>query len=70
MTDAPITKLPVEYVCGFGLALAEMHRLLLGGNDSSGVRDVCRNANLRLRDFRRAGLGKFDVDELKKAGVK
>lgn len=57
------------WICGFGLALAEMHRRLIGGNDSAGVVEVCSNAGLALRTFKAAGLCDYDVKELRKAGV-
>lgn len=59
-----------QWTCGFGLALAEIHRLLIGGNDSSGVCEVVRNAGLTLAKFKRAGLDDFDLQELRRAGVR
>lgn len=63
-------RLRREWICGFGLALAEMHRRLLGGNDSTGVCEVVRNAGLTLAKFKRAGLDDFDLKELRQAGVR
>jgi hypothetical protein len=57
------------WACGFGAALAEMHRRLLNGNDSTGVCEVSRQAGLALGDYRRAGLSAYDLRELRKAGV-
>ena len=59
-----------QWICGFGLALAEIHRLLIGGNNSSGVCEVARNAGLTLAKFKRAGLDNFDMKELRRAGVR
>lgn len=58
-----------SWVVGFGTALAEMHRRLLHGNDSAGVREVSRHAALTLDEYIRAGLSSYDVAELRKAGI-
>ena len=57
------------WLAGFAVALAEMHRRLLGGNDSRGVRDTARDAGLTLEVAKRVGVSPFDLRELKKAGV-
>lgn len=54
---------------GFATALAESHRLLLRGNDSTGVRKIARDAGLTLASARTAGVSDFDLRELKKAGI-
>jgi hypothetical protein len=54
---------------GFCTALAEFHRLLLGGLGSTGVCEVARNAGITLSVAREAGTDLFDLLELKKAGV-
>jgi hypothetical protein len=54
---------------GFATALAEIHRQLLGGNDSSGVCAVARAAGLTITSARAAGVSAFDLKELKKAGI-
>lgn len=58
-----------SWTIGFAMALAESHRRLLGGNDSTGVCEVARNAGLTLTSARAAGVSDFDLRELKKAGV-
>lgn len=55
---------------GFATGLAEMHRRLAGGADSTGVREAARNAGLTLARARIAGVSGYDLRELKKAGVK
>src|SRR5580765_859387 len=54
---------------GFAVALAEMHRRLVDGNDSTGVCEVARAAGLTLRAARDAGVDAFDLKELKRAGI-
>lgn len=58
-----------EWIRGFATALAEIHRLLAGGNNSEGVCEIARNAGLSLKGLERAGLSDFDLRELRKAGV-
>ena len=58
------------WLSGFAVALAEMHRQLLGGNDSSGVCRVARDAGLTIASARAAGVSVFDLQELKKAGIR
>ncbi len=58
------------WLAGFAVALAEMHRLLLHGNNSSGVCAVARDAGLTLAVARAAGVSTFDLKELRKAGVR
>ena len=58
------------WLSGFAVALAEMHRRLLNGNDSTGVCEVARVAGLTLTSARAAGVSAFDLKELKKAGVR
>ena len=58
------------WLSGFAVALAEMHRLLVGGNDSTGVCEVARGAGLTLTSARAAGVSVFDLKGLKKAGVR
>lgn len=57
------------WLVGFATALAEIHRRLCGGNDSTGVREVARHAGLTVKSARAAGVSAFDLKELKKAGV-
>jgi hypothetical protein len=54
---------------GFASALAEMHRLLLHGYNSSGVCEVARDAGLSLNRARDAGVCERDIVELTKAGL-
>lgn len=65
--DLPIRD---AWVRGFAVALAEMHRLLLSGNDSTGVCKVAREAGVTLKVARSAGVSNLDLKELKKAGVR
>lgn len=58
------------WLSGFAVALAEMHRRLCGGNDSTGVCEVARTAGLTLASARAAGVSAFDVKELRKAGIR
>lgn len=58
-----------EWICGFATALAEMHRRLLGGNDSAGVCEVARHAGLTIAVAKSAGVEEFDLRELRKAGL-
>jgi hypothetical protein len=58
------------FLTGVALALAEIHRLLIGGNDSSGVCEVANNIGLTLRSAKEAGVAPYDIRELKRAGVK
>lgn len=67
MRESEATK--GEWIAGFAVGLAEMHRLLIGGCDSSGVVNVARNAGLTLLRAKRAGVSDFDLKELRRAGV-
>lgn len=58
------------WLSGFAVALAEMHRRLSGGNDSTGVCEVSRAAGLTLESARAAGVSAFDLKELRRAGVR
>jgi len=58
------------WLSGFAVALAEMHRRLFGGNDSTGVCEVARSAGLTLQSARASGVSAFDLKELKKAGIR
>lgn len=58
------------WLSGFAVALAEMHRRLVGGNDSTGVCEVARVSGLTLKSARAAGVSAFDLKELKRAGIK
>lgn len=56
-----------EWLVGFAVALAEMHR---HGKDGSGVCLVARAAGLTFRKAKRVGVDPYDLKELKLAGVK
>lgn len=58
------------WLSGFAVALAEMHRRLVGGNDSTGICEVARGAGLTLAAARAAGTSDYDLRELKRAGVR
>ena len=58
------------WLSGFAVALAEIHRRLCGGNDSTGVCEVARNVGLTLKTARAVGVSVFDLKELKKAGIR
>lgn len=57
------------WLSGFAVALAEMHRRLCDGNDSTGVCEVARAAGLTIKSARATGVSAFDLKELKKAGI-
>jgi hypothetical protein len=52
-----------EWVCGFGLALAEMQRRF--GQEST-IAEVCKAAGLDMKKFKDAGLDEYDLKELRK----
>lgn len=58
------------WLAGFATALAEMHRRLLNGNDSTGVRKVAQAAGLTIRAARAVGVSPFDLRELQRAGIR
>ena len=64
-----MSKTEKAWIRGFCTALAEMHRLLLGGCNSSGVRGVAKAAAVSLREAKQAGVPEYDLAELVKAGV-
>jgi hypothetical protein len=64
-----IKEVEYAWIRGFCTALADMHRLLLHGNNSEGLREIARSAGVSLNSARRAGPAKWDVDELVKAGI-
>ena len=57
------------WIRGFCTALADMHRLLAGGCNSSGICEVAKAAVLSLRAVKAAGVAGRDIAELDKAGV-
>lgn len=57
------------WLAGFAVALAELHRQLLHGNNSSGTCAAARNAGLTIASARAAGVSAFDLKELRKAGL-
>jgi len=58
-----------SWLNGFAVALAEIHRQLLHGNNSSGVCAAARAAGLTLASARAASVSDYDLKELKKAGI-
>lgn len=54
---------------GCATALAEIHALLAGGNDSSGVRSVAKTSGITIANAKSAGCSTFTLRELKKAGI-
>ena len=64
-----MTSIEAAWIRGFSTALAEMHRLLLHGNNSSGVCRIAREAGVSLNRARKAGVVEYDIAELAKAGV-
>jgi hypothetical protein len=58
-----------SWLSGFAVALAEIHRQLLHGNNSSGICATASAAGLTLASARAAGVSDFDLKELKKAGI-
>jgi hypothetical protein len=62
--------LPEEsWLQGAAVALAEMHRRLHGGNDSTGVRATAKNMGITIARCKEIGVMPFDWQELKRAGV-
>jgi hypothetical protein len=59
------TGSPDPWLRGYVTALAEFHRLLLGGNDSLAVRQMARAAGITLAKCRAAGVMPLDIRELK-----
>jgi hypothetical protein len=57
------------WIRGFCTALADIHRLLLGGHNSSGVCEVAKAALLSRRAAKYAGVAERDIVELDKVGV-
>lgn len=57
------------WILGFATALAEMHRRLVHGNDSTSVCAVARAAGITLKLASGAGVSAFDLKELKRAGI-
>jgi hypothetical protein len=57
------------WTCGLVMGIAEMHRRLLGGSDSAGVREVARNSGLTIASAKAAGASSFDWKQLRRAGV-
>ena len=60
------TKKEIQWLCGFSVGLAEVHRI---GKHSSSVVEAARGALLTLASARAAGVDEYDVQELQKAGV-
>jgi hypothetical protein len=58
------------WLSGYAVALAEIHRQLLHGNNSTGICAAARAAGLTIATARSAGVSAFDLKELKKAGVR
>lgn len=58
------------WLSGFAVALAEIHRQLLHGNNSSGICAAAKDAGLTIASARAAGVSAFDLKELKKAGIR
>lgn len=57
------------FVRGVCLALAEVHRLLLHGCEGKGVCQVAAEAGITLTVAKRAGVDRYDLARLRKAGV-
>jgi hypothetical protein len=57
------------WICGLSVGLSEMHRKLLGGNDSAGIVETARNCGLTVALAKKAGVSPFDWKELRRAGV-
>ena len=54
---------------GIALGLAEMHRRLVNGNDSTCVCEVARATGITIALCKKAGVAPFDWKELQRAGV-
>lgn len=65
-------QLPAQDVAwnrGVATALAEIHRRLLQGNDSTSVRAVASTCGLTMALAKKIGISPYDLKELRKAGV-
>jgi hypothetical protein len=56
----------IQWLCGFSVALAEVHRI---GKHSSSVAEAARGALLTLAQAKAAGVDKYDLRELREAGI-
>ena len=70
LADDVRTAIDRSWIAGFATALAEIHRQLLNGNNSSGVCDSARNAGITIATARAAGVSNYDLRELRKAGMR
>jgi hypothetical protein len=57
------------WVRGFVLALAELHRSLVGGANGSDVRRIANDAGVTIEFAKKAKCLPYDLRELKRAGV-
>jgi hypothetical protein len=64
ITSTMNVALADEWTCGFGLALAEVNRRC---SQKAAIREVCKAAGIHhLNTFKDAGLGPYDLRELRK----
>lgn len=52
-----------EWLCGYACALANHHR---NYHDTSSVAETMRQDGFTIADFKRAGVEKYDLDELRR----
>ncbi len=57
------------WTCGFSTALAEIYRLLVGGNHPKEICRIAAAAGVDLAALRKAKVSAFDIDALKRAGL-
>jgi len=68
---ASMDSIAVEHAWtrGFATALAEVHRLLIFGNETSGVREIAATAGVDLAALREARVATADIRSLRIAGL-
>jgi hypothetical protein len=57
------------WICGFAMALADVYRLLVDGNDGKSICKIAHAAGVSLDMLRAAGVPPQDIRALKRAGV-
>lgn len=68
-TSKALNREKKAWVQGAVCMLAEVHRLLLEGNDSIGIRRICHGADITLSLAKKCDVNEYDLNELRRAGV-
>lgn len=58
------------WLLGFATALASVHALLINAGKDAGLCSLADGAGLTLAEARRVGLTPYDVERLRKAGLR